>query len=123
VFALAWIGAAVLGLSGIGLVVAGVYGGAAWFGVILGLVVASGSIPFIRAARRMRETQETSPLDSDGRQARSRKVRAIIGFYAVAALSSLFMPLPDGIRVIGFVTCLLVAPLVLISEFDVTKRQ
>jgi hypothetical protein len=125
VVALAWVCALFLAVCGIGLVVAGFYAGVGGLvvGVVLGLFVGAGSVPFIRAARRMHRALEAEPLDNDVRRSRRQKIRAILGFSAVSCLLVLVLPAPGAVRVIGVVTVLLVVPVVLVVEFDATTRR
>lgn len=122
---LAWVCALFFALCGSGLVVAGVYAGgsASTIGIGLGVIVACGSIPFLRAARRMNRKLREEPVTDAERRSRRRKVRAILGFYAACGLSAVLGPGPGSVRVIAVIAMVLVVPLVLISEFDHAKRQ
>lgn len=68
------------------------------FGLIFGTLIASGSIPFIRAVRRM------SARPEDRRPLRYERVnRNLVMYIAVALISVGLMPAPVGVRVIlGF---------------------
>jgi len=125
VVVLAWVCALFFALCGFGLIVAGVYagGGGLGVGVGLGVVVAGGSIPFVRAARRMNKVRREEPVTEAERRSGRRKVRAILGFYAACGLSAVLSPGPGIVRVISVIAMVLVVPLVLIREFDHAKRQ
>ena len=122
---LAWICALLFALCGAGLVVAGLStsGGALVVLVILGVVVGCGSVPFVRSARRMRKALKAEPLDDTARSSRRHKTWAILSYCAVSAASALFLPLPGVVRAVGVITSVLVAPLLLMSEFDKPKRR
>jgi len=125
VVVLAWICAAFFALCGAGLVVSGFYasGAATAIAVLLGVVVASGSVPFIRSARRMRKTLKTAPLDDAARASRRHKIKSILGFYVVLIVSNLVLPVPGVLRGVMVISAVLVVPLVLIAEFDSVKRR
>jgi multisubunit Na+/H+ antiporter MnhB subunit len=125
VVVLAWVCAVCLALCGSGLIVAGFYagGGGLVLGVGLGVVVVGGSIPFVRAARRMNEARRDEPVTEAERRSRRRKVRAILGFYAACGLSAVLGPGWGTVRVIAVIAMVLVVPVALISEFDHVKRQ
>jgi hypothetical protein len=89
----------------------------------LGVVVAGGSIPFVRAARRINKVRREEAVTEAERRSRRRKVRAILGFYAACGLSAVLGPGPAAVRVIAVIAMVLVIPLALISEFDHAKRQ
>jgi hypothetical protein len=71
----------------------------------------------------MRRSLEAEPLDEEQRKSRRRKIRTIVAFYAVAALSALALPMPGAVRVIVVLISVLVVPIILVSEFDVVKRR
>jgi hypothetical protein len=126
VVVLAWICASFFALCGSALIVSGVLTGGISglvIGVGLGIVVAAGSIPFVRAARRMNRALRNEPVAEAERSLRRHKVRAILGFYAVCALSEVLFPAPRAVRLIAVIATVLVVPLVLISAFDSAKRQ
>jgi hypothetical protein len=125
VVVVAWICALFFALCGSALVASGVYegGSAGVIGVGLGLAVCGGSIPFIRAARRMGTSLREEPVTEAERRTRRRKARAILRFYAGCVLSVVLLPAPATVRVIAVVGVVLVVPLVLIGEFDNAKRQ
>jgi hypothetical protein len=125
VVVLAWICALFFALCGSGLIVSGVYAGgsAGAVGIGLGVVVACGSIPFIRAARRMRKVLREEPVAKAERSSRRGKVRAIVGFYVACGLSALLLPGPGAVRVIEVIAIVLVVPVVLIGVFDTAKRR
>jgi len=105
--------------------VSGVYtgGSAGALGIGLGVVVACGSIPFIRAARRMRKVLREEPVTNAERSSRRVKVRAIVGFYVACGLSALLLPGPGAVRAIEVIAIVLVVPVVLIGVFDTAKRR
>ena len=123
---LAWICALFFALCGSGLIVAGVLAGGISglaVGVGLGVVVTGGSIPFVRAARRMGKALQTDPLTEAERSSRRHKVRAILGLYVVGGVSAALFPAAGAVRVIAVIATVLVVPLGLISAFDNAKRQ
>jgi hypothetical protein len=125
VVVLAWVCALFFALCGSALVVSGVLAGgiSGLVGVGLGVVVTAGSIPFVRAARRMNNALQREPVAEAERSSRRHKVRAILGFYGACALSAVLFPAPGAVRVIAVIAAVLVVPLVLISAFDSPKRQ
>lgn len=121
---LAWICALFFALCGSGLIVAGVGAGGLGglvVGVGLGAVVTCGSIPFVRAARRMGKARHGQWLTEAERISRRHKVRAILGSCVVGCLSVALFPAPSAVRVIAVICTVLVGPLVLLSEFDNAK--
>ena len=49
----------------------------------------------------------------------------VVGFYGLSAASLLFLPVPGGVGVLAvmLIIILLTIPLVLVAEFDPTKRK
>ena len=105
-------------LSGTGLEVAIV-------GTIFGALIASGAVPFLRAARRMKSDLAEHPLTPENRRSRRHVVGAVVAFCAINAASVLFLPMPGGVgpKVVMLIVIVLVLPLVLIGAVDPTKRK
>jgi hypothetical protein len=116
------LGAAGLGLIGLGIVMAA-HGdlGPAGVGVAVGFLTLFGAYLFGRAALRThRELISHPPTREQHRERRRRILGAIVWTIAFIA-SALFTPIPIAVRVIGAVIGLLALPIYLALEFEPRK--
>jgi len=94
-------------------------------GTIFGAIIASGAVPFLRAARRMKRDLADHPLTPERRRSRRRTLAAVVAFCAITAASAIVLPMPGGLGpvVVMLIAIVLVLPLLLIDAVDPTKRK
>ncbi len=115
--------AAGFGMAGLGVVMA-VQGevGAGLFGLVIGALILYGAYLFARVAWRTRRSIQTDTAPAQQGERRKR-IHAVVASVLVLAASSVFMPVPAALRVIGVITALLALPVILARDFEPPKDR
>jgi hypothetical protein len=89
----------------------------------IGLFVSYGGYLFGRAAVRTHRELRVHPPSPEERLSRRRNIRHTLIFVALMGLGNLALPLPMGVRVISAVGPFLLLPLVLVVDYEPSKKR
>jgi hypothetical protein len=92
-------------------------------GLVFGIIVALGAIPFARAARRMSARPSEPVPASRSLRHQTRLVAAGLLLYSATIALLLSLPFPTGVRIVGFIILFLGIPFALVAQADAASAR